>query len=275
MANMEAIKTLRNKTGAGFADCKKALEEAGEDIEGAIKILKEMGKAAAAKRADRATGEGSLFIAIKDNTATILELLCETDFVARNDEFQALGKQLANMVIEQNLREKNDEMQGMVSELVGKIKENMEINRIIVLNKKDDEIFSSYTHNVPARLASIVVLQSSAQNEQVEKFAFNCALHCVAKIPLFLDPESISEEYKNEQMQLIHKEVAELDKPEHIAQGIADGKWKKHTTEICLTLQSWAHDDKSTTEKEINALAKEIGGTVKITNFAVTVLGAE
>ena len=111
MANMQDVKTLRSKTGAGFADCKKALEESNNDMDAAIKMLKEMGMAMAEKRSGRATGEGSVFIKILDNKAVLLELLCETDFVARNEEFQKLGNDLCTIVLEKNLTEKNDEMQ--------------------------------------------------------------------------------------------------------------------------------------------------------------------
>ena len=279
MANIQDIKILRGKTGAGFADCKKALEESNNDIDAAIKVLKEMGMAMAEKRSGRATGEGSVFIKTLDNKAVLLELLCETDFVARNEEFQKLGNDLCTIVLEQNLTEKNAEMQEMSQTLIGTIKENMEIKTIRVIEKTDSEIFARYTHGLPARLGAIVVMQSSADDsskkESVEKFAFNCTLHAVAKLPVFLNPESITESYKTEQMEIITKQVKALEKPPQVEEGIIKGKWNKHTTEICFTLQAWVHDEKSTVEKEIHTLSKQLGIDISINNFIAFSLGAE
>lgn len=279
MANIKDIKTLRNKTGAGFADCKKALEESNNDIEAAIKRLKEMGKAAAEKRSDRTTSEGSIFAEARGNKAVLLELLCETDFVARNEEFQKLGKDIINDVFEKNLNEEDESILNRIQEVIGKIKENMTLGRLKVIEKSDNEIFSTYTHGIPARLGAVVCLKSDNTSilkaKEIVTFAFNCALHSVARTPLFLSQETISESYKSEQMDIINTQVTQMGKPENVAQGIALGKWNKHTTEICFLLQPWVHDEKTTAKKELEALSKSVGSEISLSNFEIFILGLE
>ena len=133
--NMSDVKTLRNKTGAGFADCKIALEKSNNDIDAAIKLLKEMGVAAAEKRAGRTTSEGSIFVGSTQNTAVLLEISCETDFVARNEAFQKLGKDLVQYTLDNNISTIDDTIQSKVQETIATIKENMECKRIQVIKK--------------------------------------------------------------------------------------------------------------------------------------------
>lgn len=273
------IKTLRNKTGAGFADCKKALEESNNDIEAAIKILKEMGKAAAEKRAGRPTSEGSIFIAEQGNKVAILELSCETDFVARNEDFQKLGHTLSQTALNHGSDTINDIIKEKIQDTIATIKENIELKRMEIVEKSDDELFATYTHGTPAKLASVVVMKTenpdALQSETVKTLAFNCALHVVARLPLFLNTHTIDEQYKNDQLDIIRKQVAQLGKPEKVAEGIIQGKWKKHTSEICLVLQPWVHDEKSTAQDEITKVSKEVGADIQIANFLVFVLGNE
>lgn len=281
--NIANIKTLRNNTGAGFADCKKALEDSNNNIDLATKQLKKMGIATAEKRSGRSTGEGSIFVNIQGNKAVLLELMCETDFVAKNEDFQKLGNILANDVLSQNPATGNftptKSMISKIQNLVAIIKENMKINRIFVIEKTDNEVFASYTHKIPARLGTVIALSSDSKNaletKEIKEFVFACALHAVARKPLFIDKEHIDSDYKTEQMSIINSQVAQMGKPEKIAVGIAQGKWNKHTTEICFTLQPWVHNDKSSAEQELSLISKNLGTKLAISNFVVFTLGEE
>ncbi len=273
------IKILRKKTNAGFSDCKKAIEKANGDIEKAEKILKEMGLANAAKRGDRITGEGSIFVKTSSTHAAILELACETDFVARNNNFQVLGNAIIDDFLIAQSDKITEEIKIKITDLIGTIKENMEIKRVKIFEKKENEICAVYAHGKPARLGAIVMLSSTApsllSNEKVAKFAHNCALHAVARTPLFLDPQAITDTYKNTQIDIFTTQVNKMEKPENITQGIIQGKWKKHLKEICFMLQPWVHDEKTTPATEIHSLSEELGVKFSITSFAVFVLGEE
>lgn len=277
-ASMNDIKNLRNKTGAGFADCKKALDQSGGDMAQAEKLLKEMGLAAATKRVGRQTGEGSIFTDANEKGGAILELRCETDFVARNDEFQALGHSLLADILNSPSAPSQEAMQEKVTALIGTIKENMDIKRFELLQKKNNEIVACYTHGKPGRLGAVVLVSAQTlapHEERLRAFAHHCALHAVARVPLYLSPETVDAAYKNMQMEIFTAQVAQMGKPAEVAKGIIEGKWKKHLDEICFLLQPWVHDEKSTPQKEIEKLSKELGTPVSISNYRVYILGDE
>jgi len=135
------VKKLREKTGAGMMDCKKALQEADGDFAKAERILKELGKAAAAKRSGRATNEGRIFVAADGNRASILEMACETDFVARNETFVALGNEIVADILARGISEADDTLNAKVQDAISTIKENMSIRRFTTIEKGDSEIF--------------------------------------------------------------------------------------------------------------------------------------
>ncbi len=275
--NMSDVKKLRNKTGAGFADCKKALEKANNNFEEAEKVLKEMGLAVVAKRGGRQTGEGSIFVDTSETHGAILELRCETDFVARNEEFQALGHSVLRDILENELEQVSDELKAKVTDLIATIKENMEIQRFTLVAKQKNEVIAHYVHGKPGRLGAIVRVAvedaSLVNNEKFRNFAHALALHAVARTPLYLSPESVDEAYKNAQMELFKTQVDKMGKPENIAAGIVQGKWKKHLDEVCFLLQPWVHDEKTTVSKELQQVSQDIQSQVSISEYHVFVLG--
>ena len=276
--SMEDIKKLRAKTGAGFAICKEALEKHNSNFDEAVTHLQKMGQAEVAKRRGRSTSEGSIFTKIEGNFAVILELSCETDFVARNQDFVALGNDLINTILEQKLTDITEELKTRVEKTIATIKENMELRRFKVIEKKDSEIFAHYTHGSPAKLGTIVVLSvkdGDANSEIIKKFAHNTALHVVAKLPLFLDTESIDETYKNSQLDIFKEQAAQTGKTGDIAEKIIMGKWHKLLTEICFVQQAWVFDEKSTVTKELEKIQKESGATITISHFLVYALGID
>ncbi len=264
------VKKLRDQTGAGMMDCKTALTEAGGDISKAVKILKEKGLAAAAKRSSRATEEGKIFTKISGGKAVILEVSCETDFVARNENFINLGNRLLDEVISSGAVEINDSLNNIVKEAVGTLKENMELKKLKVLDVAADEYVVDYIHGV-GNIGTLVKLKSDTpetlKNSAVKEFAFDSALHVAAFNPVALSPENIDPAYIKEQEEIFTKQAEGLDKPEKVLKGIIQGKLNKHLSEICFLNQPFVKDDKKKVSQVLAETAKAAGGKLEITDF--------
>lgn len=271
------VKKLREMTGAGMMDSKKALVEAGGDFEKAEKILKELGLAAAAKRGGRATNEGRVFTVVSGKKAGILEVSCETDFVARNDDFVALGKGMVTDMVNDGVAADGPELAAKVQDAITTIKENMAVRRGIVLEAADDETFSDYIHGESGRIGVVVKVKASSsellENDQVKAFAFDLALHVAAFRPQFLSPEKVDAGYRAEQEGIFLAQAKQLDKPENVTQGIAKGKMKKHLSEICLLEQGFVKDEKRSVSQVAKDLGKDIGGEVSVTDYVYYSVG--
>ncbi len=272
------VKRLRDKTGAGMLDCKKALKEAEGDFGKAEKYLKELGLAAAAKRSGRATNEGRIFTKVSDSMATMVELACETDFVARNKDFIALGEDIANTIIEKGLKEKTPELDEKVKDTISTIKENMDLRRFTTMSIADNELVSEYTHGEGA-IGVLVKLEADSasviENASVKEFAFDCALHIAAFNPMFLDRDSVSADYKEEQEAIFRKQAENLGKPAKVLDGIVKGKINKHFSEICLLDQGFVKEEKVSVAKKMEEIAKQAGGNLKLTDFVYFKVGEE
>ena len=272
------VKKLRDKTGAGMLDCKKALVEAEGDFAKAEKLLKEQGLAAAAKRSDRATNEGRVFTKIESGKAGIVELACETDFVARNENFINAGKELLDSIMADNLSEITADLEEKVKLVISKIKENISIKRFKTYTIADNEFCMDYIHG-EGGIGVVVKLsaddKSVLDNEKVKEFAFDCALHIAAFNPLYLSKDVVDEAYTKEQTEIFMKQAENLGKPEKVLQGIVKGKLNKHFSQICLLDQPFVKDDKSSLEKVLAAVGKEAGGKLKIEDFVYYRVGEE
>ena len=209
MANISAadVKALREKTGAGMMECKNALVETEGDFDKAEKLLKEKGLAAVEKRSGRATNEGKIFVKVKDkgaagSIAVLLELSSETDFVARNPDFIALGAAIADRVLEKEYSEPNEELTAMVTDLASKIRENMSLKRIKLVKAAAGEYLTSYIHGDGAIGITVKFGADKAeafQNEELKAFAFSIALHVAAFNPFALDQSKIDSAWLKEQ----------------------------------------------------------------------------
>jgi len=276
------VKTLRERTGAGMMDCKKALLEADGDSEKAERILKELGLSAADKRAGRATNEGRVFAKIKDGQGLLLELSCETDFVSRNQEFIDLGEAIAGRVLQDDLQDKTDGLESMVKDVASRIKENMGLRRFDRIQASDDELLVSYTHG-EGRIGVIVKLKvddaALKDNEKVGQTAFDLALHIAAFAPLFLSQKAVDESYVKEQEELFMKQVENdpnlQGKPEKVLQSIVKGKLGKHLSTVCLMDQGFVRDEKQKVSKVLEALGKEVGGSVDVSGYLYYKVGEE
>jgi len=271
------VKKLREMTGAGMMDCKKALTEAGGDFQKAEKVLKEQGLAAAAKRSGRATNEGRVFTLINEKKAGILEISCETDFVARNDNFVALGKEIVADMVNNGVAADGPELAVKIQNAITTIKENMAVRRGAVIEADADESLTDYVHGDSGRIGVIVKIKADKpellSQEPVASFAFDLALHVAAFRPQFLSAETVDEKYRTEQEEIFVAQARQLDKPENILQGIAKGKMKKHLSQICLLEQGFVKDEKRPVSQAAKDLSKEVGGDISVTGYVYYSVG--
>jgi elongation factor Ts len=268
------VKALREKTGVGPMECKIALTETGGDIAAAEKLLKEKGLAAAAKRTDRATNEGRITIKQKDNKLVLVETTTETDFVARNPEFIALGEALAGIALEKGHEEPNEELHALVQDLATKIRENMALRRVKLVKTGANQYADSYIHGDGA--IGIVVVVSSDKpeifsNPEIQSLIHDLSLHVAAFNPEAIARENISAGFIKEQEGIFRKQM-ELDeklagKPQNVLDGIAGGKLNKWLADICLLDQKFVKDDKIAVSKVLADAGKAVGASLKIDEF--------
>ena len=271
------LKALRAKTGAGMLDCKNALVESKGDFAKAEKKLKELGLAAASKRSGRATNEGRIFSRIDTGRAGLLELSCETDFVARNTDFIKMGNDILEIVVAQNLSESTDELQEMVTDAIGKIKENITLRRFVTIQQEDNDLIVDYIHG-EGKIGVLVKLQGDGialDNPFVKEFAFDCALHVAAYNPLYLTKDSIDPEYISEQEEIFAKQAASLNKPENVVAGIVKGKLNKHLSEVVMLDQAFVKDEKRKVADVLKDTAKQVEGVIEIADFKYYRIGEE
>ncbi len=254
------VKELRETTGAGMMDCKKALVDTNGDFDAAVKLLKEKGLAAVAKRAERATSEGRIFIRQDGNKIVVVELVCETDFVANNADFIACGEKILDEVFAKGYTEVNKELSDVLLDFATRTRENMSLSKINVINLPENSVAGIYIHSDNKSAAVTVVKGSTA--DSVKEFARDCCMHLVAFTPAYLKKSDVPETYINEQKEIFKAQMDAdekvASKPENVKEGILNGKINKHLAEICFVDQMFVKDDKKT----VTAKLAEIGNTV-------------
>jgi len=279
------VKDLRERTDAPMMDCKKALTEAAGDMQKAEEILRVRFGNKAAKSAGRVAAEGIVAINITADgkTASMVEVNCETDFVAKNDDFLALSKALAQMVIDSNpadvaalsaLPYNGKSVEEARTELVGKIGENMSIRRFVRLNATGQ--FASYIHG-----SKIGVLVDIAGDEAIAK---DIAMHIAASKPKSLDASGVSQDLIDTERRVAIEKAKEAGKPEAMLEKIAEGTVQKFLKEVTLLSQPFVKDDKQTVEQVLKAKASQCHGFTmfivgegivkKVTDFAAEVAAA-
>jgi elongation factor Ts len=274
------VKALREKTGAGMMECKNALVTCEGDFGKAEKLLKEKGLAALEKRADRATNEGKIFIKIKDHTAILVELVSETDFVARNPEFIALGGAIIDRAFEKGYTEINDDLNSLVTDLATKIRENMGLKRLKVVKAASNEYITSYIHGDGAIGVVVKVAanpEKALADERVKAFAFDLALHIAAFNPMALDRSKVDAAHLAEQEEIFRKQM-EVDekmkgKPANVVDSILKGKINKYLSDICLVDQGFVKDEKMSVAKTMEDLGKQVGAQLSIADYVYFKVG--
>lgn len=270
------VKTLRDRTGAGMLDCKNALISAEGDIAKAKKILKEQGLAAAAKRSGRATNEGRIFTMVKDRKAGVMELSCETDFVALNEVFVKSGTEVLNGYIDAEIL--TPELEEKLKETIATLKENIAVRRSKLLKIGVNEFVVDYIHGVGKIGVLVKIAVENAgllEVEQVKQFGFDAALHVAAFSPLYLSLKDVDPGYLKEQEEIFTKQIEDMDKPEKILKGIIQGKMNKHLSSICLLNQGFVKEEKVSVEKILARLGRDVGGKVEIVDYVAFKLGEE
>lgn len=254
----QMVKELREITGAGMMDCKKALTEKDGNMEDAITLLREKGMAKAAKKADRVAAEGLIFDAVSadSKTAVLVEFNSETDFVAKNPEFTDFGKRLAEIALANNVESaealKAVEVDGktvetMVTELIAKIGENMTLRKVEKVTSETGFV-ASYSH-MGGKLCVVVELAGEANEESIEK-ARGIAMHVAAMNPGYLKPEDVTADDLKKEMEIARVQLLEEGKPANIIDNILKGKERKFYEEQCLVKQVYVRaEDKETVEQ--------------------------
>ena len=269
------VKALRDKTGAGMMECKKALTEANGDVAEAEKILKEKGLAAVAKRAERATSEGRIFIRQNGNKIAVAEVTCETDFVAKNTDFVALGEKILDVVFEKGYTKIEKELEDLVLELATKIRENMSLRKLEVIDVPAGSSASTYVHS-DFKTGAVVVVEGSDADD-VKVFAKDCCLHLAAFTPAYTTKEEVPQSYIDEQKEIFQAQMAQdekmASKPENVKAGILQGKINKHLAEICFVDQAFVKDDKVTVAKKLEEVSKACGNKLSFKKVALFILG--
>ena len=269
------VKALREKTGAGMMECKKALTEANGDAAEAEKILKEKGLAAVAKRAERATTEGRIFIRQSGNKIAVAEVTCETDFVAKNTDFIALGEKILDLVFEKGYTKIEKELEDLVLELATKIRENMSLRRLEVIDVPAGSAAATYVHS-DFKTGAVVVVEGSDADD-VKVFAKDCCLHLAAFTPAYTTKDEVPQSYIDEQKEIFQAQMAQdekmASKPENVKAGILQGKINKHLAEICFVDQAFVKDDKVTVAKKLEEVSKAAGSKLSFKKVALYILG--
>lgn len=274
------IKNLREKTGAGMMDCKKALVEAEGDFDLAERKLKEWGLAGVAKRSGRATNEGRVFFAVSDAAIALVEVACETDFVCRNDDFIAGGRKMATLSLEKGYSGPAPELEDIVKDLASVIKENITLKRVKLVKAGQGEYLHSYEHG-EGKLGVVVKVKSDKpeafKTPAVIEFVHDLALHVAAFRPMFVDQSRIGQDWVKEQEEIFKKQVEGDEKmagkPAKVVEGILAGKLKKLMSEICLVDQGFVKDEKQPVKAVLAAVGKAAGATLSIVDYEYMKVG--
>ncbi|WP_042356242.1 translation elongation factor Ts [Bacillus rubiinfantis] len=240
----QMVKELREKTGAGMMDCKKALTETNGDMDKAIDFLREKGIAKAAKKADRIAAEGLTSIVTEGNDAVILEVNSETDFVAKNEGFQTLVKELAAHLlknkpatVEEVLAQTMDNgatVADHINAAIAKIGEKLTLRRFTVLSKTDNDAFGAYLH-MGGRISVLTVFEGSTDADAAK----DVAMHIAALNPKYVSREQVSQEEVEHERQVLTQQALNEGKPEKIVEKMVEGRLGKYFEEVCVLDQAF------------------------------------
>jgi elongation factor Ts len=280
------VKELRDKTGAGMMDCKRALGEAGGDIEGAVDWLRKKGLAAAAKKAGRVAAEGLVGVAARGPAGAVVEVNSETDFVARNELFQGFVRAAAALAVNgsgeiEALKRApypgaGRTVEEELTELVGRIGENLVLRRSARL-AVERGVVASYIHNLLApglgKIGVLVALESAAPAEPLAVLGRQLAMHVAAAQPLYLDIAAVPAAALERERAVLREQAAGSGKTEAIVERMVEGRLRKFYEETVLLEQVFVIDNESRVGKAIEAAAKAAGAPIRVTGFARFALG--
>lgn len=277
----QMVKELREKTGAGMGDCKKALTETDGDMNAAIEYLRKKGAASAAKRSDRAANEGAIGTLTSNDhkTGVFVAVNCETDFVSRNDGFQDFVKVATKAFLDNDaenvddllkLKVGEDTVQGLFDELLAKFSERIEIKTAEKI--KTDGYLSAYVH-AGSKLAVIVEISAPNSNENAASLVRDIAMQIAAMNPQYISRDDVDKDVIQKEIEIYKEMAVKEGKPAEIAERIANGKLEKFFQENCLLEQTFVKDANKLVKDVVDDISKEMGTDVKINSFRRIFLG--
>ncbi len=277
------VKELRESTGVGMMDAKKALVENEGNMEKAIDWLRTQGLAKAAKKSGRTAAEGLVAIATEGTSGAVIEINAETDFVSRNEEFQTFVRKVATAAKAVNTTEElaNADVDGKpisenLTNLISTIGENMALRRMAKLTVKQGAVIG-YIHSSLAdnlgKIGVLVALESSANEDTLQAIGKQIAMHVAAASPQYLSKEEVSSDVLDRERSVLKEQAIASGKPADIAEKMVEGRIRKFFEEICLVEQAFIMDTDKTVSQAIEEAAKEAGAEIKLTGFVRMQLG--
>ncbi|MFP5517213.1 MAG: translation elongation factor Ts [Alphaproteobacteria bacterium] len=280
------VKELREKTGAGMMDCKKALNETQGDLEGAVDWLRKKGLAAAAKKSGRVAAEGLVAVATAGTKGAVVEVNAETDFVARNDKFQAFAAKAAELALTtagdvEALKAAaypgtSHTAQDELTSLIATVGENMNLRRAVTLSVSAGVVVS-YVHSAIApglgKIGVLVALESTGDTAKLADLGKQIAMHIAAARPDALDIADVDSSSLERERNVLAEQARASGKPENIIEKMVEGRVRKYYEEVCLLEQTYVIDGETKVRKVVENAAKDIGAPVKVTAFTRFALG--
>ncbi|MGY0372086.1 translation elongation factor Ts [Clostridium sp. JNZ J1-5] len=279
MITAKMVKDLREKTGAGMMDCKKALTESNGDEEKAIEYLREKGLAAAAKKSGRIAAEGlvTTYISADNKTAVVLEVNCETDFVAVNKDFVNFTNNVARQIATTSvttldelleakfIEDANMTVKDALTALIAKLGENMNVRRFEKVEVANGAI-NSYIHG-EGKIGVLVKLECANESNVLLEVAKDIAMQVAATNPLFLDENSVDQEAINKEREIYRVQALNEGKPEKIVDKMVEGRVQKYLKEVCLIDQVWVKNSDYTIKQLLEQKSKEVGAPITLSQF--------
>lgn len=280
------VKTLREKTGAGMMDCKKALVETAGDLEAAVDWLRKKGLAAAAKKAGRVASEGLIAVSSANKAAAVVEINAETDFVARNPQFQSLCATVAQIAADhtgdvESLKAAAYPGEGVavetaITQAIAVIGENMSLRRMTRLSVNQG-VVSSYCHAAVApglgKIGVLVALESAADQDKLQDLGKKIAMHVAAAVPQALTISDVDSSALDRERAVLEEQARASGRPEDVIQKMVEGRIRKYYEEVVLLEQIYVVDGKTKISDVVAQAAKELGTDVQLTGFARFALG--
>lgn len=288
MISAQKIKDLRMKTGAGMMDCKKALTEVNGNLEEAVDWLRKKGINTAQKKSDRSASDGLIIINSNDKKACILEINSETDFVARNEDFQDFCFKVSKTILNNNLSSIDEvnncimfdsklSVSNELTSIISKIGENIIIKRFISFEKKPNLYFQHYIHNSvnhnSGKMGVLLCLNVTDNLNQINEFSKNLCMHIAALDPKSINIDDLDTTIIEREKLIIEDQLKESNKPQEIQKKILDGRINKFFEEVCFLKQTFVMDNKITIDEYISTFNKENNLDVSVNCFTTYKVG--
>ena len=279
MSDLEKVKQLREATGAGFKDCNLAVKESGGDLDKAVEILRVKGISKASKKMSRDAKEGVIATSGDESKISVIEINCETDFVAKNDDFVSFAKELSELnnqnssdleKLNKSKMANGESVEDSLVALIAKMGEKITVGKVKTFNQSGSKNFN-YLHTIVkdnlSKLSVITSLETSNDSEKIKTFGKQLSMHIAASNPLALSSDLIDKDILKKEQDLVAEELKNSGKPEEIAQKITLGKMNKFIEESALLTQAWVMEPKKKVQdvvKDLNIPDLKINGFFRI-----------